>query len=120
MPGPELCRRVLHCPSLTCHFHVFQGSIPVNGTLTAEPWGAAGAGGMAFIDEGLVLFHVEKCLPSLSPHPSDASGIHTRVPFPVEEVCLGGGSAQNSSAVFLKEQAFGVLELYRPEAYVFQ
>lgn len=97
MPGAELCRRVLHCPSLTCHFHVFQGRIPASGTLTAEPWGATGAGGMVFIDEGLVVFYVEKCLPSLSPHPNDASGIHTRVPFLVEEVCQGVGGVGVSS-----------------------
>lgn len=31
-----------------------QGSVATGGTLTVEPWGVAGARGMAFIDEGLV------------------------------------------------------------------
>lgn len=63
---------------------------------------------MAFINEVLAPFNVDKCLPSLFPHPSDSGDSYT--------CALSSVWGVSSEIVcFKKKQSFGVLELYRPE-----
>lgn len=97
-----------------------QGSVAAGGTLTVEPWGVAGARGMAFIDEGLVRVLRGEMSPLPVSTPQRLRGFTHMCSFQLKKFACGGGQLRNPSAIFVKEQSFGVLELDRPEAYVFQ